>query len=101
MISYRTLRHRKTFPRALGPWIQDSGGFTELNLHGAYQTTAKIYAQRTAEHAAQIGQLAHVAVQDWMCEDLVLEKTGASVAHHQVRTVESYLDLRELAPELP
>lgn len=101
MLSYRRLAKRKTLPHALGPWVQDSGGFTELSLHGGYQTSARDYAHRTQLHAEQIGKLEWAAVQDWMCEDLVLGKTGGSIAHHQVRTVESYLDLRELAPDLP
>ena len=101
MVSFRTLRNRKSMPRALGPWVQDSGGFTELSMHGGYQTSARRYAERTRVHMAQIGNLHWSAVQDWMCEDMVLEKTGLDIAEHQRRTVESYLDLRELAPDVP
>lgn len=101
MLSYRTLYRRKSLPRALGGWVQDSGGFTELSLHGAYQTAPRVYAERTRLHAQQIGQLEWAAIQDWMCEDLVLGKTGLDVAEHQRRTVQSLLDLRELAPEMP
>jgi hypothetical protein len=101
MVSFRTLRGRKSYPRAIGPWVQDSGGFTELSLHGGYQTSAREYMERTRVHAREIGNLQWAAVQDWMCEDMILEKTGASIAEHQRRTVQSYLDLRELAPELP
>jgi hypothetical protein len=36
-----------------------------------------------------------------MCEDHVLEKTGLSVVQHQLRTVESYLELQQVAPDLP
>jgi hypothetical protein len=101
MVSYRTLWTRKRLPRAIGPWVQDSGGFTELSLHGQYATSARDYALRTRLHAAEIGKLQWAAVQDWMCEDLVLDKTLGSVPLHQLRTVESYLELRDLAPELP
>jgi hypothetical protein len=102
MLSYRTLKGRKSFPRALGPWVQDSGGFTELTKPPyAYRTSPRDYANRTRLHAAEIGQMQWAAVQDWMCEDLVLGKTCSSVAQHQVRTLASYLDLQQLAPELP
>jgi hypothetical protein len=101
MVSYRRLKRRKAFPRALGDWVQDSGGFTELSLHGGYQTTPKAYAARTRLHAQEVGNLRWAAVQDWMCEDHVLEKTGLSVVQHQLRTVESYLELQQAAPDLP
>jgi hypothetical protein len=36
-----------------------------------------------------------------MCEPWVIAKTGLTVAEHQARTVENYLTLRDLAPDLP
>jgi hypothetical protein len=43
-ISHRVLLERKTpFPRATTPWALDSGGFTELNLHGKWETTPEEY----------------------------------------------------------
>lgn len=101
MVSYRTLRQRKGLPRALGPWVQDSGGFTELSQHGGYRDSAREYVSRTLRHASEIGQMEWAAAQDWMCEDMVLAKTGLTLVEHQRRTVASYLDLRELAPEFP
>ena len=102
MVSYRTLgRLRRRLPRAAGVWTQDSGGFSELSLHGQYMTSAATYAARTRLHMQQIGGLQWAAIQDWMCEDAVLAKTGLSVLEHQARTVASYLDLRELAPDVP
>lgn len=41
------------------------------------------------------------AIQDWMCEPKMLAATGLSIAEHQDRTTRSYLELRELAPDLP
>jgi hypothetical protein len=41
------------------------------------------------------------AIQDWMCEPFALKRTGLTVPEHQRRTVASYLDLREIAPDLP
>lgn len=41
------------------------------------------------------------AIQDWMCEPWILEKTGLTLDEHQRRTIESLRVLRELAPEIP
>lgn len=100
MVSARALHGRRTFPRALGPVFQDSGGFTELS-RGNYATLARDYAESTRRVIAELGNVAHVAVQDWMCEPIVRKATGLSVVEHQARTIESYLDLSELAPEVP
>jgi hypothetical protein len=48
-----------------------------------------------------IGKMEWAAIQDWMCEPFVIERTGLSVAEHQRRTVQSYLDLTRIAPEVP
>jgi hypothetical protein len=101
MVSYSRLQHRMSLPRASGPWMQDSGGFNELRLHGRYRASPREYAERTRLHREEIGNLEYAAIQDWMCEDEVLERTQSTVPLHQLRTVESYLDLRELAPEVP
>jgi hypothetical protein len=55
------------------------------------------FVRRAAE---DVGLLAYVAPMDWMCEPLVLAKTGLSVAEHQRRTVRNYIVLRGLAPDL-
>jgi hypothetical protein len=41
------------------------------------------------------------AIQDFMCEPHILEKTGLTVRQHQLRTCASYRDLLGLAPEIP
>lgn len=100
-ISRRRLGHRKTYPRALAPWLLDSGGFTELNLHGRWTLTPPEYVGEARRYRDEVGQLAHAAPQDWMCEPVVLEKTGLDVRRHQERTVANYLELRSLAPDVP
>ena len=99
--SHRTLRTRRTLPRARARWALDSGGFTELRLHGGWQTTPTEYAHAVARYAAEVGHLAWAAPQDWMCEPFMLARTGLSVAEHQARTVDNYATLRQLAPGLP
>lgn len=101
-ISHRVLRERKTpFPRATTDWALDSGGFTELNLYGEWRTTPEEYMAAVRRYANELGGLQWASPQDWMCEPWVVEKTGLTVAEHQERTVENYLILREMAPNLP
>lgn len=100
-ISHRRLRERVRLPRAWAPWALDSGGFTELSLHGQWETTPAAYVVAVRRYAAEVGNLAWAAPQDWMCEPFMLDKTGLTVADHQERTVANYLELRTLAPELP
>lgn len=95
------LRARRGLPRARGPWALDSGGFSEISLHGAWTQTPRDYAARVARYTAEIGSLAWAAVQDWMCEPAMLARTGLDVLEHQRRTVASYLRLRDLDSELP
>lgn len=100
-VSRRTLAGRKTFPRALGPWAEDSGGFSELTMHGAWQTTPAQYVSEVRRHRDEVGNLEWAAIQDWMCEPFMLAKTGLSVEEHQRRTIDSYATLLDLAPEIP
>jgi hypothetical protein len=82
-------------PAAAGPWALDSGGFTELSLHGEWRTSPAEYVRRVRRYADEIGRLQWVAPQDWMCEPFMLARTGLTVADHQAHTVRSYLELRE------
>ncbi|HWD78953.1 MAG TPA: hypothetical protein VG497_08725 [Kribbella sp.] len=100
-VSHRRLAGRKTMPRAQGPWALDSGGFTELTMHGLWRTSPDAYVSAVRRYQREIGRLEWAAPQDWMTEPEVLACTGLTVACHQRRTVDSYLQLRELAPELP
>jgi hypothetical protein len=100
-VSHRRLAGRRTLPRATGPWALDSGGFTELSMYGQWRTDARTYVAAVRRYSEEIGQLDWAASQDWMVEPAVRARTGASVRTHQQRTVANYLQLRDLAPELP
>lgn len=100
-VSQRRLSTRKTLPVSAGRWALDSGGFSELTLHGKWVTTPEQYVDDMRRYREQIGNLDWAAPQDWMCEPQMLARTGLTVHEHQVRTVENYLKLRELGPELP
>jgi hypothetical protein len=110
-VSRRVLTKRKTLPRALGPWALDSGGFTELQMHGRWTIEAKQYAAEVRRFRDEIGNLAWAAPQDWMCEPIVIAGgevngvrfagSGLSVKSHQIRTVANLLELRAIAQDLP
>jgi hypothetical protein len=100
-ISRRRLARRKRLPRALGPWLLDSGGFSELSLSGSWQTTAAEYVRDVRRYASEIGNLTAAATQDWMCEPMMLQRTGLTIREHQERSTASLLELRSRAPELP
>ncbi len=98
---HRFARCRRRLPKALGPWALDSGGFTQLNLHGRWPFTALDYVAQVQRLRDQVGNLQWAASMDWMCEPVVLRKTGLTVLDHQKRTIENYERLRLYAPHLP
>lgn len=101
LVSHRRLVGRRTLPRATGRWALDSGGFTELSLHGGWRSDPGTYVAAVRRYADEIGNLDWAAPQDWMCELSVLRRTGLTVVEHQRRTVRNLVQLRELAPDLP
>lgn len=92
----RLTRRDRPLPRAAAPWALDSGGFTELSMHGGWSITVRQYAAEIERFAEQIGQLEWAAPMDYMCEPSMLARTGLTVAEHQRRTIQNYLALREL-----
>lgn len=100
-LSRRRLARQKSHPVALGFWALDSGGFTELDLHGCWTVPPEVYVEEVRVYSGRLGRMSWAATQDWMCEDKILKKTGLTVQEHQRRTVASYLRLRQLAPEIP
>lgn len=102
MISRRTLAKYRTMPRSITPIFRDSGGFTELNLHGGWHDVPiQQFVDEARLHCAEVGNIQYLAPQDWMCEPIVLKRTGRMVMQHQQLTVDNYLDLMYRAPDLP
>lgn len=97
----RVTMPKTKLPRAIGPWALDSGAFSEIQLHGRWTLEPAAYVDEVRRYASEIGQLEWASIQDWMCEPVMIARTGLSVEIHQARTIESYLRLRDLAPELP
>lgn len=106
-ISRRQLMARKSFPRALAPWVLDSGGFSQLNAgawfrrtHSPYDCTTAEYADEVDLYRREIGLMDWAAPMDWMCEPLIIWKHGLGVQEHQRRTILSFLDLRDRLGDL-
>jgi len=99
-VSHRQIARRRTLPRAACRWALDSGGFTELALHGRWTVPPEDYAAAVTRYARQVGGLDFAAPQDWMCEPFITGQTGLTVREHIARTVENYLILARLAPGL-
>ncbi len=90
-ISVNRIRER-VGPFTVGDWIMDSGAFMELFLHGGYRHPVAAYAAQVKRWSANGTLLAAVA-QDFMCEAIMLAKTGLTIDEHQRRTIERYDDL--------
>lgn len=100
-ISRNRLARLKSLPRATTHWALDSGGFTELATHGRWTINAQQYAAEVRHYSDTIGMMDWAAPQDWMVEPSMLARTGLGVYEHQRRTVDNYLELCDLAPDLP
>ena len=100
-VAHQRLDGRKTMPRAVTPWMLDSGGFTELSKYGEWTVSPYHYAEAARRYYDEIGLMDVCAIQDWMCEEEILEKTGLTVYDHQIKTVASFLNLMTLDDELP
>lgn len=100
-VSRVRLEGRRTLPRASCDWALDSGGFSELSAHGRWRVSPEEYVAEVRRYRDEIGRMQWAAIQDWMCEPWIIEKTGLSVDEHQRRTVENYERMLDLAPEVP
>jgi hypothetical protein len=100
-ISHRRLSRCARLPRAAAGWALDSGGYSELQLHGRWLTNVDQYIAATRRYAQEVGRLEFAFSMDWMCEPATLARTGLTVKEHQRRTVANFVELRERAPDLP
>jgi hypothetical protein len=98
MISVNALKHRKSEFRA-NEWIMDSGAFTQLYNRGKFTLSAEEYAEHI-NRFSDIGTLKAAVTQDWMCEAIILQRTGNSIEDHQALTIASYIELRQLTDVL-
>lgn len=89
-ISYGAIRNRKgDFRPAKKGWLLDSWAFQVLKLHGDFPDAPEVYAMAAARWAA-IPRLDAVVSQDYMCEPMMLARTGKTVVEHQRLTIQRY-----------
>lgn len=106
-VSRRTIGRLRKGARARRLWAMDSGGFSELSMYGHWTITPEQYVEEVRQHFYETGNLEWAAIQDWMCEPFITSKTMPTIPHkeavrwHQVATVESWLTLTQIAPEMP
>lgn len=100
-VSAEQLRRQKSFRKASARRAFDSGGFSQLNLHGRWTVDDRQLADEVTYWSEAVGMPDFVPCRDWMCEPMMLAKTGLSIADHQARTIESYINLMAIAPQLP
>lgn len=78
--------------------ILDSRAFSEIFAYGHYRHSVKHHA-KMIRHACSIANVEIAVAQDFMCEDVILEKTGLTVWDHQNMTIARYDEL--MAEDLP
>jgi hypothetical protein len=102
---------KRTLPRAVGSYAIDSGGFTELQKYGRWTITPAQYVAFLRRCWDEVGPFDFAAPMDWMCEPAVINGGWFNGQHfvgtklplrwHQRQTVRNYIQLRDLAPDLP
>lgn len=100
-VSHTRLRRLKVLKPSVAPVAIDSGGFTEIDRHGRWDTTVEQYLESMTRYVNELGTVEWMSPMDWMCEPWMIQKTGKSVAEHQELTTANYLELRQRAPQLP
>jgi hypothetical protein len=91
---------KKKFPRARTRWGLDSGGYTEIELFGGWRTAARDYIALVRFLRDEVGNLDFALIQDWPVTAVTNRITGLSVKAHQARTLYSYIELVEAAPDV-
>jgi hypothetical protein len=127
----RFIQRKTPFPRARHAHCRDSGGFTHLKKHGRWTVPAGQYVADNRRWDSELGPAEWIAPRDWMCEPWVIygknqhldpshrdyfhgtreargigpfdeeQDLDTAVAIHQRYTVDDYLALTSLAPDLP
>src|SRR4051812_2363738 len=98
-LSRRRLARLKKLPRAQVDWVLDSGAYSELNAWGRWLLSPRRYLAEVKRYWAEVGRLQWISCMDWVCEPVIRHKTGLTVAQHQQRSLDNYLELKALAPD--
>jgi hypothetical protein len=96
-------KRSKKLPEAVTEWANDSSAPDHLKRFGAWQFSAREYVARVRRwrDSGEDGNRHTLAgTMDYLCSAEIRAATGLSVEESQRRTVESYLELSALAPEI-
>lgn len=74
-------------------WAMDSGGFNHVRKHGGWTISPEDFVGVVWSHDLHISNMQWAAPQDWMCEPDILALTGLTVADHQQRTVDNFVQV--------
>lgn len=89
-------RKGRIFPAGMPvDWCMDSGGFSQILQHGKYTLGEAQYLDLIEQFWPPVA-----FCQDWMCEPVMLERTGLTVRDHQERTTASYLSMSAKLPRI-
>lgn len=94
MISANRLKTRRA-DFIVGEWMLDSGAFTTVKDNGGYPEPPEVYAAQIRRWS-RTGRMVAAVSQDFMCEDLILARTGMTIPDHQRYTVARYDRIKEL-----
>ena len=94
MMSVKRLMNRKSTVWG-EDWLMDSGGFTELSIHGEYTIEEDEYIETIQRFRPTLA-----FCQDWMCEAPIIEKTRLTKKDHQRNSTLSYLSMLEKTPRV-
>lgn len=96
MISVNRLVGRKSDFK-VNKWMLDSGAFTRI-FAGKWHLSTRKYAA-LIKRWSKCGKLLAAVSQDYMCESIILNKTGLTIADHQRLTILRYDNLLNLLGE--
>lgn len=101
MVTAHRLARYATLPQATQTYCVDSSAYTELGLHGEWRLSPADYVALLRRTQDEAGPFAWCACQDWPVEEEMLRATGLTPQEHQRRSLDNYLELADLAPDLP
>ncbi|MFL6284546.1 MAG: hypothetical protein ACJ74Q_15480 [Pyrinomonadaceae bacterium] len=91
---------KRKFPRAVSRWGLDSGGYTEIEMFGEWRMSAREYIALVRFLREVVGNLDFALAMDWPVTLVTNKITRLSIKAHQARTLVSYVELVDLAPDL-
>lgn len=97
-VSVNTIKDRKSciHPRN---WILDSGAFTQIFKYGEFQMPVPEYVSQI-NRWSRCGHLVAAVSQDYMCEQVILNKWNRTVKDHQKMTVDRYYQIVDQQPSV-